>query len=271
MSAPVRRILVLRFRNLGDVLLATPLLRALKRRYPEAKLDYLVEEGLAPLLEGSEDFDRLLAWPRRPRHRWLNDLRWAFRLRGEGYDLVLDLHGSVTSALFTGMSRAAMRIGYRVRGRHFSYTEKIDREWPREREPVYEPARHFRMVVSLGIEPEDLHLRLPRPAPREGPDPWGEGEGARILCTPGATWRAKQWPAAHYAQLIRRLENTGNRVLLVGSESEQDLLAEISEASSARLRAGTSVREMVSLIAEADLLVGTDSGTRHVAVALGTM
>ena len=236
MSAPVRRILVLRFRNLGDVLLATPLLRALKRRYPEARLDYLVEENLAPLLEGSEDFDGLLAWPRRPRHRWLSDLRWAFRLRKEGYDLVLDLHGSVTSALFTGMSGAGRRIGYRVRGRHVFYTEKIDREWPRDREPVYEPARHFRMVSSLGIEPEDLHLRLPKPAPREGPDPWGEGDGARILCTPGATWSAKQWPAAHYAELIRLLSEAGHRVLLVGSDDEQELLAEIAEASTPKRR-----------------------------------
>ena len=67
MSFSPERILVIRFRNLGDLLLATPLLRALGRRYPHARVDYLVEQSLAPLLEGSEDFHRLLAWPRRAR------------------------------------------------------------------------------------------------------------------------------------------------------------------------------------------------------------
>jgi len=263
----VRRILVIRFRALGDVLLATPLLRALKRRWPEARVDYLVEESLAPLLEGSEDFDRLLAWPRRARPRWISDLGWALRLRRERYDLILDLHGNGTSVLFCALSGAPIRIGYRFRGRHWFYNRKVDRAWPLERPPAYEPLRHFRLVEGLGIEAVDLELRLP---PRPPADPYGPGSGRRVLLAPGATWRAKQWPPSHFAELARKLDGAGHRVFLMGAPSEQALLAEIAAASPARALASTSLPQMLDAIAAADLLVCTDSGARHVAVALGT-
>ena len=90
----MKRILVMRFRALGDVLLGTPLLAALRTAYPAARIDYLVDDTLARLVEGSPVLDRVLAYPRRARPRWLSDLRWGLRLRRERYDLVLDLQGS---------------------------------------------------------------------------------------------------------------------------------------------------------------------------------
>ncbi len=263
----MNRILVMRFRALGDVLLATPLLRALKKRWPEARLDYLVEENLAPLLAGSEDLDRLLPWPRKASPRWLSDLRWAFRLRREGYDLVIDLHGSTASVLFTALSRAPTRLGYRFRGRHFFYSHKIDRAWPEHLPPAYEPRRHFRMLESLGIEPEDLDLRLPARSPGEI---LGPPDRRRVLIAPGATWKAKAWPAEHYASLIRQLAEENARCTLMGSPPEQELLETIAGDSPAEILAATSIDAMLDAIAAADLLVSTDSGARHVAVALGT-
>jgi heptosyltransferase II len=263
----VNRILVMRFRALGDVLLATPLLRALKRRWPDARLDYLVEESLAPLLEGSEDLDRILAWPRRAKPRWLSDLRWAFRLRRERYDMVIDLHGSTASVLFTAFSRASHRLGYKFRGRHFFYTQKIDRAWPEDLPPAYEPRRHFRLLESLGIEAEDLDLRLP---PRSPSEFLGPADTRRILIAPGATWSAKAWPAKHYAAIIRELASEGSRLYLMGSPGEQDLLRQIAADAPAEILPATSLETMLDAIAAADLLLCTDSGSRHVAVALGT-
>lgn len=264
----MKRILVLRFRALGDVLLATPLLAALRRRYPEARIDYLVDASLAPLLAGSSDVDRLLAYPRRARPRWLSDLRWALRLRRERYDLLLDLQGSSTSALFTLLSGAPRRHGYRVRHRHWFYTEKADRGWPAARGRPYAPINHFLLVESLGIVPTDLGLRLP-PAPASEQDPWPAGPGPRLLVAPGATWSAKQWPAAHYAAVIRDQQAAGWRVALMGAASERGLLEEIAAASGASVIATPDVPAMVAAIRHADRLLSGDSGARHVAVALG--
>jgi len=263
----VNRILVMRFRALGDVLLATPLLRALKKRWPEARLDYLVEESLAPLLAGSDDLDRILPWPRTASPRWLSDLRWAFRLRRNRYDMVIDLHGSTASVLFTALSRAPHRLGYKFRGRDFSDTHKIDRAWPQELPPAYEPRRHFRLLESMGIEAEDLELRLP---PRSPDELLGPNNARRILVAPGATWSAKAWPAEHYVSVIEELAREGARVYLMGSPGEQALLRQIAAKSPAEILAATGLETMLDAIAAADLLLCTDSGSRHVAVALGT-
>ena len=265
----MKRILVLRFRALGDVLLATPLLAALRRHYPAARIDYLVDTELAPLLAGSADCDRLLAYPRRARPRWLSDLRWAHRLRGERYDLVLDLQGSGTSVLFTWASGAPRRHGYRVRHRHYFYTEKVDRGWPAGQGRPYAPINHFRLVESLGIAPADLSLRLP-PPPAGERNPLPAGDGPCLLVAPGATWSAKQWPTAHYVEVIRDRRAVGWRVVLLGAPREQSLLAEIAAASGATLLPATDVPGLVAALRHADLLLSSDSGARHIAVALDT-
>ncbi len=264
----MNRILVMRFRALGDALLATPLLRALKAHYPEARIDYLVDEDLAPLFRGNPDCDRILAYPRRARWRSISDLRWALRLRRERYDLLLDLQGSGTSALFTLFSGAPRRHGYRVRHRHIFYTEKADRAWPADRGRPYAPVNHFMLVESLGIVPKDLHPSIPEELGCKNPFP--DEQDPLVLVAPGATWSAKQWPPAHYARVIRGLRRDGCRIVLLGSAGERPLLEEIAEAGGARVHEDHSLSGMVAAIRHADLLLSTDSGARHVAVALGT-
>lgn len=265
----MKRILVMRFRALGDVLLGTPLLAALRTAYPAARIDYLVDDTLAPLVEGSPVLDRVLAYPRRARPRWLSDLRWGLRLRRERYDLVLDLQGSTTSALFTLLSGAPRRHGYRVRHRHFFYTEKAPRVWPAERGRPYAPVNHFLLVDSLGIAPGSLDLRLP-PAPAEERNPLPPGDGPSLLVAPGATWTSKQWPPSHYAEVACTLLAEGWRVTLLGGPSEQALLGEIAARSGAAVLASTDIATLLAAVRHADLLLSTDSGARHVAVGVGT-
>ncbi len=258
----------MRFRALGDTLLATPLLRAVKAHYPQARVDYLVDEELAPLFHDHPDCHQVLAYPRRARWRSVSDLRWALRLRRERYDLLLDLQGSGTSALFTLFSGAPRRHGYRVRHRHIFYTEKSDRAWPAERGRPYAPVNHFMLVESLGIKPRDLHPRL---SPELGAaDPFPPGSGPQVLVAPGATWSAKQWPAIHYVELCRAMIQEGCRVTLMGSPAESPLLDEIATASGAGRHQDSSLEGMVAALRHADLLVSTDSGARHVAVAIDT-
>lgn len=264
----MKRILVMRFRALGDVLLGTPLLRALKRAYPAARLDYLVDAPLAPLVAGGGDCDRVLAYPRQARLRPLSDLRWALRIAREGYDLVLDLQGTSTSVLFALASGAPRRHGYRVRHRHHFYTEKAERGWPPERGRPYAPINHFLLVESLGIVPSDLTLRLP--AALGAVDPYPPRDGPRLLVAPGATWTSKQWPADHYAELIRGQREAGRSVWLMGGPGERGLVADIAAASGADVLPTRDVAAMVAAVRHADLLLSTDSGARHVAVAAGT-
>src|SRR5919198_1574058 len=105
----VRRVLVVRLRSIGDTVLATPSLYALRRFLPRARIDVLLEDWVAPLLEGSSDVDRVVTVRRRSKS---SRLRAARRLRAEGYDVVYNLHGGSTAALITRATGARQRVGY---------------------------------------------------------------------------------------------------------------------------------------------------------------
>ncbi|HEX8352437.1 MAG TPA: glycosyltransferase family 9 protein, partial [Pyrinomonadaceae bacterium] len=105
----VRSVLVVRLRSIGDTVLATPSLHALRRFLPGARIDVLLEDWVAPLLEGSADVDRVLTVRRKSNS---SRLAVARRLRAEGYDVAYNLHGGSTAALLVRASGARHRVGY---------------------------------------------------------------------------------------------------------------------------------------------------------------
>src|SRR2546423_3833727 len=105
----VRRVLVVRLRSIGDTVLATPSLHALRRFLPGARIDVLLEDWVAPLLEGSSEVDRVVAVRRKSKSSRLHVAR---SLRAEKYDVVYNLHGGSTAALLTRATGARHRVGY---------------------------------------------------------------------------------------------------------------------------------------------------------------
>src|SRR6201995_2208781 len=105
----VRRVLVVRLRSVGDTVLATPTLYALRRFLPGARLDVLLEDWVAPLLEGFAEVDRVVTVKRKSKS---SRLQVARELRAERYDVVYNLHGGSTAALLTRATGARHRVGY---------------------------------------------------------------------------------------------------------------------------------------------------------------
>jgi len=105
----VGRVLVVRLRSIGDTVLATPSLHALRRFLPHARIDVLLEDWVAPLLEGSTEVDNVLTVRRKS--EW-SRIRVARRPRAEGYDVAYNLHGGSTAALLMRASGARHRVGY---------------------------------------------------------------------------------------------------------------------------------------------------------------
>ena len=122
------KILLIRLRLIGDVVFTTPLLRALRRAYPDARIAYLVEREAAPVVEHNPHLDEVIVAPRtRGVRRIVDDLALGLRLRRERFDLVLDLHGGPRSAWLTWASGAPERIGYDITGRRWMYTRSAGR------------------------------------------------------------------------------------------------------------------------------------------------
>src|SRR6185503_3308041 len=123
-----RRILLVRLRLIGDVVFTTPIIRALRRRYPESHLAYLVEPAAAPILRGNPHLNEVIVAPRRGGvARLLDDLALARRLRRERFDVAIDLHGGPRAAWLTRASGAPMRIGYDMPWRPTIYTHRVQR------------------------------------------------------------------------------------------------------------------------------------------------
>src|SRR5215216_3500921 len=117
-------ILLIRLRLVGDVVFTTPIVRALRRRFPDAHITYLVEPAAAPVIAGSPCLDEVLVAPRR--RGWLrpiDDLRLALKLRRNSYDLVINLHGGPRASWLSWATRARRRIGYVMRGFRWLYTD----------------------------------------------------------------------------------------------------------------------------------------------------
>ena len=113
----------MRLRLIGDVVFTTPLIRALRRAHPEARITYLVEREAAPVVRNNPHLDEVIVAPRtRGARRITDDLALARRLRRERFDLVLDLHGGPRSAWLTWATGAPERIGYDITGRRWMYT-----------------------------------------------------------------------------------------------------------------------------------------------------
>ena len=104
----VKRVLVVRLRSIGDTVLATPSLIALKKFLPEAHIDILLEDWVAPVLDGFEFVDNVIIVGKDSRSR----MRTAWKLRQQRYDIAFNLHGGTTGTFFTAASGARHRVGY---------------------------------------------------------------------------------------------------------------------------------------------------------------
>ncbi|MDP2914718.1 MAG: glycosyltransferase family 9 protein [Candidatus Aminicenantes bacterium] len=160
------KILIVRLRRIGDVVMTTPALTLLKEHFPKARLTYLVEEPYRRLVEGHPALDRVIAIP--PQQRFKDFVRLVREVRQERYDVLLDLHGGPRASWITFWSRAKIKAGYAIEGKGFLYDIRVSRRG--EKGPIHSVQNHAALVRALGAEFEDTEipaLSLPAPKPDE--------------------------------------------------------------------------------------------------------
>ena len=282
------KILLVRLRLIGDVVFTTPVVRALRRRFPEARLTYVVEPPAAPVVRGNPHLDTIHIVPkRRGLARIADDLALARQLRRGRFDVAIDLHGGPRSAWLTWASGAGMRIGYTVPGRRWMYTHQVPRS--PDLTPRHSVLNQWDLLAPLGIEGCDPA----RDAVEMAADADADARVGRILAQHGilAPHRVvvihvsagnpfRRWPAGAFtalaASLVRR--DPDRRVVLVSGPSEQGAAAAIAAAAGAELRTSTGsvlaldldLPELRALVARAAVYIGGDSGPLHVAATTTT-
>ena len=282
------RILLVRLRLLGDVVFTTPLIRALRRKFPDAHLAYLVEPAAAPVVRGNPHLNRVIVAPkRRGIARWAADVRLARQLRRTGYDVVIDLHGGPRAAWLSWASRAPMRIGYTIPGRTWMYTHPVERA--PDLGPRHSVSKQWDLLAPLGLgEPDRAvdSIEIPEdPAAAAAIDARllsvGIGPGDPLVVihvTAGNPFR--RWPTESFVDLVVGLAqgDARRRILLTSGPSDVAAARLVADAARARLRRPEQVPEtedfdldeLRALVTRAAVYIGGDSGPLHVASATTT-
>lgn len=269
-----RNILIVRPSALGDVCRSVPALVSLRRAYPRARIDWLVQDTFADALRAHPDLSGLVHFPRRGMREWLTSGRWApvgrwlRDLSTRGYDLAIDLQGLARSGLFTWISGAPRRVGFSNarEGGWLGLTETY--AVPRDAHAV---DRVLDLLRQMGVPPvPDLRLHAP-PEDRARVDEDPALAPPYVVLAPTSRWPAKQWPADRFAHVARSLASRGYNVVLVGADSERRHIAPLLDLARSDPRVidrvgATTVGLLMAIIERARLVIANDSAALHIAV-----
>ncbi len=270
------RILVMKISASGDVVLATPSIRALRQRFPRAHITVLVGRENRDLLNRCPYLDDLAVFDRSRDGTLSGLLRLGRRLRAAEVDLVVDFQNSRISHWLGWLSGAPQRYGYA--GRRWSGLLTHRAVHPSGPMP---PVEHqLRLLQLLGIQGAPDHLELwPGPSDERGVDnllgqAWIAESQPLVAVHPGAGWASKRWPEERYAELVDRLAAEAKaRVVLTGSEEDRPLCGRIQQKAQSKpvVAAGqTTLNEMAALLRRCRVFIGGDTAPLHIAAAVGT-
>jgi len=272
-------ILLVRLREIGDVVFTTPAVHALRTRFPQARLTYLVEPAAAPVVAHNPHIDELLTLPRaRGVGGWLSDLALGRRLRARRYDVAIDFHGGPRASLLTWLSGAPTRIGYDVAGRAWMYTHRIAR--PRELRRRHSVENQWDLLAPLGIGAPDrtafpVEMRADPTVAAAVDDRLARAGVTRahrlIVIHVSAGNPFRRWPLDHFVAVARALMSgdAGRRVIVTSGPSERDAAARVIDGSGAVACGEFTLAELRALLDRAALYIGGDSGPLHVAATTG--
>lgn len=262
------KLLVVQTSFLGDVVLTTPLLTALRQRLRPRELVVLVRRDAAALLGGHPDVDRVLVDDKHGRDAGVAGAwRVARRLRAERFDLVVSPHRSLRTALVLAAAGIPRRIGFTGARGAWLYHARVPRD-PR----AHDVRRNLGLLAAFGDvpEPPPLHLPVDSAAARRVAALVPDGPEPLVGMAPGSVWPTKRWTVEGFAALARALVAEGARVVLVGGPDDVARCTAVAAAAGAGVRslAGrTELAELVALVDRLALLVANDSAPMHVACA----
>ena len=271
----VRKILLVRLRSIGDTVLATPSVAALKRFLPNVEIDILVEDWVAPLLDNHPHIDKVVVLER---GGFVARTRAARELRSAGYDVVYNLHGGTTATFLTRATGARHRVGYKT----YQYAQLHNPQapsplllWGQQKTHSVEQQLALlgwtgvpvtdRPRTELGVSPDAAQAVEERLAAA------GLSDRKIALIHPAAAFATKQWATENFARVVEFLAERGYASVAIAAPHENALLEKLSSEAAVEIETfDLSLPQVTALASRSQLFVGNDSGIAHIAAAVGT-
>lgn len=271
------RILIVRLTALGDTVHGLPVACALRDKFPDAYIAWVVEGGCAEVVRDHPALDEVIPL----RRRWWQSMaeirRTRALLRQLKFDIAIDLQGLTKSAALSWFTRAPQRLGAAP-----PHARELS-PWLNNQlvkcDATHVIDHYLRILEPLGVKNPEVRFDLPqRPADEKYADRILTGlsvhRGEFVLLNPGAGWPSKLWPAERYGELAIHLQQQHGlpSIALWGVDQElpdAQIIAATSRGA-AHLAPPTTVGQLMALVRRARLFVGSDTGPLHMAVAAGT-
>ena len=250
-ESDVKNILVISLTNLGDVILTTPVLSALREKFPNAFLAVVIGPKAEELFRGSRTINEVIVYDKK-RMTFFDRLQWVYGLRKRRFDLAVDLRNTLIPYLIGARQRTRFVIGKQpilMREKHLSRIKFLG---------GFSDSGNHQFDFFSEDDERRLHLKLKL---------WSVKAGQElILIVPGAGSYLKRWPVSRFGEVARYFTSKGKQVMIVGSQSERALAEQIKTFTPIVNACGSlTLRELASLLPKAALVLSCDSAIMHLA------
>ena len=259
---------------LGDIVHALPVLAALRRAWPDAKVDWIVDEAYASILSLAEGLhQRIVVRGQGPEARgYVSAVR---HLRAQKYDAALDLQGLIKSAVWAKASGAARVIGFDRAHLREPMAASFYSETVVPLDAPHVIQKNLSILQAFDLAPGPIELPLHPEAASATTNALVAVGGSKqyVVLNPGAAWPNKRWPAERFGALAAKLHaHTRLRSLITWGPDEKSLAEAVVSASggAASLAPPTAIADLAVIMRDAALVVSGDTGPLHIAAAMGT-
>jgi len=284
MPVDLKNILIIKPSSLGDIILALPALTALRKSFPDAKINWLIRPEFAPILENHPHLTEIIHFDRKFLGKaWFHPgaagslLSLIKRLRRAEFDAVIDFQGLFRTASLAWLSGCKKRFGI-ANAREFAplfYTHKITQT----KDCIHLVDFYLKIIKAAGASELDVQFVLPQ-HPEAAHAVGGLLENHYVspdnyvVFIPGSAHDDKRWPVERFAELAERISSHHKLPVVATGDAGESVLAEklkdLSKVPVANIAGKTSLSELVVLLKNARLVVSNDTGPGHIAAALGT-
>jgi len=276
MKKEAKRILIFNVNWLGDVLFSTPVIRNIRRNFPDSFISCIIPSRCYQILKGNPHLDDIIIFDEKDRHRGLfAKLEFVRMLKAKKFDTVFLLHRSFRRALISRLAGISERIGYDTKKRGFLLTQKFPMP---QKDSIHRIDFYLNIIEQAGLKIEDRYLEffvsdedvkyvdnfLKKHAV-------GESDFL-VALNPGGNWMPKRWPKAHWAALADSLiSDFGSKVVITGAHHDAGLAKDIAVLMKEKplIACGVfNVKQLGALAKRVNLFITADTGPLHIATAV---
>jgi len=272
-----RRILIARTDRIGDVLLSTPVIKALRQKYSQAYISMIVAPYAKDIVEANPYLDEVIIYDKDVKHKsWLRSLKFASRLKKKKFDLAVILHPTNRMHLLVFLAGIRRRLGYDSK---FGFLNNLKKTHTKQKGLMHEAEYNLDLLADLGVSGDARGLFMPIKPESEQ---WVKelfashkiSETDKLLAiNPGASCPSKIWPQDNFAQVAQALAKRYNfKILIVSGPRDMSIANIVAQKigdKALNLSGKTSLSRLASILKRCSLFISNDSGPVHIASSLG--